>query len=170
MLEEEGGLFLAIIDVLGHGAEAHEVARHIVGRIEREDRSELCPMLNRLHESLRGTRGAAIAVAKLNCESGVLHYAGVGNTVCRKIGREPVRLVSHDGTLGHIMRTPRQEALQVEKGDLLLFYTDGVQDHFNLDDYPAMELDSALAVARNVIRLFGKPHDDATCIAVRPKP
>ncbi|MGI9482209.1 MAG: SpoIIE family protein phosphatase [Hyphomicrobiales bacterium] len=167
VLEENDGLFLAIIDVLGHGPEAHEVARHIIGRLEREDRSELCELLSRLHESVIGTRGAAIAVARLNFENGLLQYAGIGNTVCRKIGREPVRLVSRDGTLGHIMRTPRLESLQMSAGDILLLYTDGVQDHFDLEEYSDLETDSAWSLARTIIRQFGKPHDDATCIAVR---
>lgn len=167
ILEEPDGLFIAIIDVLGHGPEAHEVANLVVEQLQTQDRSDLCAALQRLHESLLGSRGAAVALARVNSETGILAYSGIGNTVIRKIGRESVRLVTRDGTLGHIMRTPREEKLKIEKDDVVLLYTDGIQDHFDLDRYPALKRDSAGAIARNIVRLFGKPHDDATCIALR---
>ena len=167
VLEREGGLLVAIVDVLGHGPEAHEVAKHIVGRLEREDWSSICDLLVRLHESIRGSRGAAIAIADIAFDEMVMRYVGVGNTVARRFGRKSARLVSRDGTLGHIMRTPREEHLKLERGDVVLFYTDGVQDHFDLGEYPEFDSDTAWAVALNIVKLFGKPHDDATCIALK---
>ena len=100
--------------------------------------------------------------------SGELRYAAIGNTVVRRIGPTPLRLVSRDGTLGHIHRTPREERMTITNKDVILFYTDGVRDHFELDRYPTIATDSAPAIAWNIIRLFGKPHDDAACIALRP--
>jgi negative regulator of sigma-B (phosphoserine phosphatase) len=167
VLEEPDGLFIALIDALGHGQEAHEVANIIVERLQAEDRSCLCSTLSRLHEILIGTRGAAAGIAHLNTGTGNLRYAGIGNTVIRRIGRKPMRLVSRDGTLGHIMRTPREEHMTVRAGDVVLFYTDGVQDHFDLRLYPAFEKDSATAISRNIVQLFGKAYDDAACIALK---
>ena len=125
-------------------------------------------MLDDLHEFLIRTRGAAAGVARIDLASGDLRYVGIGNTVIRRIGPEPVRLVSRDGTLGHIHRTPREERLTIGAEDVILFYTDGISDHFELDRYPTFATDSAAAIARNIVRLFGKPHDDAACIALRP--
>lgn len=167
VIERDNGLHVAIIDVLGHGPEAHEVAKHIVGRLEREDWTSICDLLSRLHESVRGGRGAAIAIADIDFGEGAMRYVGVGNTVVRKFGRTPARLVSSDGTLGHIMRTPREERLEFDRGDTILFYTDGVQDHFDLNQYEGFRSDSAWSIALNIVKLFGKPHDDATCIALK---
>lgn len=167
VIEDSGSLFIAIVDVLGHGAEAHEVAKFIIEELQSEDRSDLCSILSRLHEKLIGTRGAAVAVARLETETGKLGYAGIGNTVIRRIGAQPLRLVSRDGTLGNIMRTPREESMVVAENDVVLFYTDGIQDHFDLSRYPSFEKDAASAIARNIVHLFGKPHDDATCIAIK---
>jgi serine phosphatase RsbU (regulator of sigma subunit) len=168
VIEEDDGLFVAIVDVLGHGPEAHEVANTIVEFLTSHDRADLCAMLDDLHEFLIRTRGAAAGVARIDLASGDLRYVGIGNTVIRRIGPEPVRLVSRDGTLGHIHRTPREERLTIGAEDVILFYTDGISDHFELDRYPTFATDSAAAIARNIVRLFGKPHDDAACIALRP--
>jgi serine phosphatase RsbU (regulator of sigma subunit) len=167
VIEEPDGLFLAIIDVLGHGPEAHEVAVSITEFLERENRSDLCRVLVALDKHLRGTRGAAVGLARIDKDSNRLRYAGIGNTVIRRIGSEPSRLVSRDGTLGHIMRTPREEELEIGRRDVILLYSDGIQDHFDLGEYPSLPRDSARAIAQNIVRLFGKPHDDATCIALR---
>lgn len=167
VIEEPDGLFLAIIDVLGHGSEAHELAVSISEFLNAQNRSDLCRMLVNLDQYLRGTRGAAVGLARIDQGSGRLRYAGIGNTVIRRIGPEPSRLVSRDGTLGHIMRTPREEELDVGRQDIILLHTDGIHEHFDLEQYPSLARDSAKAIAHNVVRLFGKPHDDATCIALK---
>jgi anti-sigma regulatory factor (Ser/Thr protein kinase) len=168
VIEERNGLFIAIVDVLGHGPEAHEVASTIVQFLTSHRRSDLCSTLEELHASLQRTRGAAAGVARIDYASGELRYAAIGNTVVRRIGPRPLRLVSRDGTLGHIHRTPREERMTITNKDVILFYTDGVRDHFELDRYPTIATDSAPAIARNIVRLFSKPHDDAACIALRP--
>lgn len=168
VIEEKDGLFVAIVDVLGHGPKAHEVADSIVDFLTSHDRPDLCTTLDDLHAFLLGTRGAAAALARIDYDAGALRYAGIGNTVIRRIGPEPERLVSRDGTLGHIRRTPREESLAFGEDDVILLYTDGIRDHFELDRYPTFATDSAAAIARNIVRLFGNSHDDATCIALRP--
>jgi serine phosphatase RsbU (regulator of sigma subunit) len=96
-----------------------------------------------------------------------MYYAGIGNTVIRRFGSAETRLVSQDGVLGQNMRTPHQQSLQLEPGDLVLLYTDGVSDRFSTDDYPALDYHSVEEVSRNVVQRFGKSHDDAACVAVR---
>ena len=115
-----------------------------------------------------GLLGAAAGIARVDRASNALRYAGVGNTVIRRIGPEPGRLVSRDGTLGQISRTPREEILAFGGKDVILLYTDGSRDLFEIERYTTFATDSAAAIARNIVRLFGKPHDDATCIALRP--
>ena len=77
------------------------------------------------------------------------------------------RLVSQDGVLGQNMRTPRPQTLQLEAGDLIVLYTDGVRDRFTGDDYPGILHHAPKDVVRTILERFGKDHDDAACIAVR---
>jgi serine phosphatase RsbU (regulator of sigma subunit) len=114
-----------------------------------------------------GTRGAAVGLCAIDTSSGRAAYVGVGNTVLRRFGKTETRLVSLDGVLGQNMRTPRPQTLELEAGDLIVLYTDGVRDRFTSDDYPGIFHHAPEDVARIVVERFGKPYDDAACIAVR---
>jgi negative regulator of sigma-B (phosphoserine phosphatase) len=163
----ENGLFVAIIDVLGHGPIAHELTHVIDAFLTRYGAFGVASVMSHLHQHLRGTRGAAAGLCTINTSTGCLDYVGIGNTSIRHFGRAETRLVSQDGVLGQNMRTPRLQTLQLEPGDLLLLYTDGVSDRFTSGDYPAMLHHSTQEVAKNIVQRFGKDHDDATCIALR---
>lgn len=161
------GLFVSIVDVLGHGPEAHEVALLIDGYLEAYGSDDVAGLMTRLHGRLRGTRGAAVGLCAMDAETGRISYAGTGNTALRRFGKADTRLVSKDGVLGQNMRTPLVQTLELEAGDLVVLYTDGVRDRFSADDYPSVLHEAPKDVVRTIIRRFGKDHDDAACIAVR---
>jgi phosphoserine phosphatase RsbX len=167
---QEPGVFLAIADVLGHGPAAHAVAEGVAAYLREQAGPDLAGLMHRLHGRLKGTLGAAVGLCYLEGGSGRLRYVGVGNTLLRRFGSAETRLVSRDGTVGHHMRTPREEFLQLETADLVLLTTDGVKEHFGVEDYPGLLGDSPAFVARVVVQRFGKEHDDATCIALRYRP
>jgi serine phosphatase RsbU (regulator of sigma subunit) len=160
------GLFAAIVDVLGHGPEAHELALVIDAFLARHASSDVSGLMTRLHQHLKGTRGAAVGLCAIDA-TGRVDYAGVGNTVLRRFGAEETRLVSQGGVLGQNMRTPLPQTLQLESGDVVVLYTDGVSDRFTSDDYPGVMRHAPKEVANNIVQRFGKDYDDAACIAVR---
>ena len=162
----EHGLFVAIVDLLGHGPEAHELTHVIEAYLVRYGTSDVSGLMTRLHQHLRGTRGAVAGLCAIDAATGRTDYAGVGNTAMRRFGKAETRLVSQDGVLGQNMRTPRPQTLQLEPGDLIVLYTDGVSDRFTSDDYPGVLRHAPKEVASNIVQRFGKDHDDAACIAV----
>jgi serine phosphatase RsbU (regulator of sigma subunit) len=163
----EQGLFVAIVDVLGHGPEAHELTQVIDAYLARYGSADVSGLMTRLHQHLMGTRGAAAGLCAIDAASGRIDYAGIGNTVMRRFGKVETRLVSQDGVLGQNMRTPMPQTLQLDPGDLVLLYTDGVSDRFTSNDYPGVLRHAPKEVASNIVQRFGKDHDDAACIAVR---
>ena len=163
----EQGLFLAIVDVLGHGPEAHELTHVIDAYLARYGTSDVSGLMTRLHQHLKGTRGAAVGLCAIDAVTGRTDYVGIGNTAMRRFGKTETRLVSQDGVLGQNMRTPRPQSLQLESGDLIVLYTDGVSDRFSLEDYPGVLRHPPREVAGNIVQRFGKDHDDAGCIVVR---
>jgi phosphoserine phosphatase RsbX len=167
---QETGLFLAIVDALGHGRQAHAVAEEMAGYLRAQAGTDLLSLARRLHQESKGTLGAAVGLTYLETATGRLRYVGIGNTRLRRFGATETRLVSRDGTVGRQVRTPREECLQLEAGDLILLTTDGVREHFGLEDYPGLLGDSPAVVARSVVERFGREHDDATCIALRYRP
>ena len=163
----EHGLFVAIVDVLGHGPEAHELTHVIEAYLVRYGTSDVSGLMTRLHQHLRGTRGAVAGLCAIDAATGRTNYAGIGNTVMRRFGKAETRLISQDGVLGQNMRTPLPQTLQLDAGDLIVLYTDGVSDRFTSDDYPGVLHHAPQEVASNIVQRFGKDHDDAACIAVR---
>ena len=96
-----------------------------------------------------------------------LRYTGIGNTVLRTFGSQATRLISTDGIIGDRFRTPAVQSAPLNESGTVLLYTDGVSDRFDVAQYPQLLYHSASAIARNIVERFGKPYDDATCMAMR---
>ncbi len=162
-------LFVAIVDVLGHGPEAHELTHVIETYLGRYGNADVSGVMTRLHQHLKGTRGAAVGLCAFDESTGCIEYVGVGNTAIRRFGKADTRLVSKDGVVGHTMRSLLPQTMQLEPGDLIVLHTDGVSSRFTAEDYPGALHHSPEEVTRNIVQRYGKDHDDAACIAVRYK-
>src|SRR2546429_1989949 len=56
-------VLVAVVDGLGHGAEAATAAQAAVAALERHATESPVPLLQRCHRALQGTRGAVVSVA-----------------------------------------------------------------------------------------------------------
>ena len=165
--EVDGGYFLGLIDVLGHGQQANEVAVPIERFLQNRGSGKPGDVLRELDAFLKGSRGAAAGLAFLETATGIITYVGMGNTVARILGGTGASLVSRDGIVGGNSRTPRLVTAKLDRRDILLMYTDGVRSYFAQSDYPQVLSDTARTIAQRVVERFGKEHDDASCIAAR---
>jgi serine phosphatase RsbU (regulator of sigma subunit) len=164
----EGGLFLAIADVLGHGREAYSVAVEIKQFLREHCSADLARLARQLHERLRGTRGAAAGLGYLNTASGSVTYVGIGNTRLHQFGAgTSVSLPSQPGTLGLQIRSPREQTIQLAPGDLLVLTTDGVSERLAREREGILLAGDVHSVAAALLCRHGKDHDDASCIVVR---
>jgi len=123
--------------------------------------------MQRLHSALRGTIGAAAGLCVVDRVARDLRYTAVGNTVLRTFGSQATRLISTDGIIGERFRTPVVQTATLHESGIILLYTDGVSDHFDVEQYPQMIYHNAPVIARRIVASFGKPYDDATCLALR---
>lgn len=164
---------IAIIDALGHGKNAHIVARAAQDYLQNNWHDDVCHRLLHLHEYLKGSLGAAVGLATLNLETNQLSYTGVGNTVIRILHQQnkndSQRLYSTEGIVGGRIRRPTEQKIQLGQSDLVLLYTDGIKEHFSSQEYPTIFIDDVMTIAKKMVRLFGKNYDDATCIALKIK-
>lgn len=160
-------VFLAILDVLGHGEAAHQVAQVCEDFLEKNYGDDLAQIMTNLDKHIKGTRGAVAGLCILDLERGKVKCVGTGNVTVRKFGSSNIRIIPRGGIIGYEMRTPIEERMNLYHGDILVLHTDGVMEHFDLEDYPAILVDDAKTIATQIIALFGKEHDDACCIALR---
>ena len=165
--EFEGQCFLALVDVLGHGSEAHAVALIAQKYLEQNYSNELVDVMQGLHACLKGTRGAVAAICRLDTKSGELIFVGIGNITVRVLGPRASRFVSRDGVVGYMMTTPREQTLKLFAGDVLVMYSDGIKEHFELSESPGILTGTAKSIAVGLLNQFGKKNDDASCIALR---
>lgn len=161
-------LVVVLIDVLGHGAEANDLAKEMAQYVDSHPVTEALSMIFNLHERFKGSRGSVGGCAVLDANSDVVSFAGVGNVSFRILGpSQSVMLPVSPGIIGGQMRTPTIHRARLQAGELLLGCSDGVAEGFQVDDYPQIFSHGVWAVARSVVRRFGKDHDDATCLVVR---
>jgi hypothetical protein len=159
-----------LIDVLGHGPEAHEQAVQLSAMLLKWLSEASAPSpensLAVLHEAARGTRGAVATVAWLDAQTLKGSVAGIGNVGCRLFGSDSRAVMFGDGVLGSRMRSQRPSHFVLQPRDVLVLFSDGVTDRFS-NEYPTLTLDPAPAIALNIVRRFGKGHDDASCAVLR---
>jgi hypothetical protein len=166
--EENGCVALMVADGLGHGPDAAEASKEAIAVLMRS--TDLAPvvLLERVHQALRGTRGAAVAVARIEAAQNELHFAGVGNISAMIITPGSTQhLVSHNGTAGHNVRKFQNFAYAWPTNGLLVMHSDGITTSWRLDLYPRLSEHHPSLVAAVLYRDASRGRDDACVVVAR---
>lgn len=159
---------LAIIDGLGHGEGAMEAAIEAVASIEKNASQSVETIIRATHQALRSTRGAVAGLALIDCTTGVIEYAGIGNTDFRAFGgRESLRFISLNGTLGSRLDRVKVFKEQLPKVVTLVMSTDGISERWDAENYPGLLGLHPQMLCAVVMRDFSRSNDDATIICGR---
>ncbi|MEW6046556.1 MAG: SpoIIE family protein phosphatase [Bacillota bacterium] len=150
-----------VADVLGHGAEAAEVARLLKGLVLQG--IELPPdvLVEWLHRSLRYTRGACLLALRVGAGGRQLHWAGAGNVRARLWhagAPKGIPLLIPSGIVGYNLRRIQASTAEVTPPACLAVATDGLADE---------ALEQEPYDAGGLLQRFARPHDDATVLVVR---
>ncbi|MCB7136125.1 ATP-binding SpoIIE family protein phosphatase [Cellulosimicrobium marinum] len=164
---DEHGPSLLVADGLGHGPLAAVASDAAVRAFLDAPAGPPVAVLQRVHAALGGTRGAAVAVARVVGD--VLEYAGLGNISGSVTGTRARGLVSHPGIAGSHGRSLRGTTYAVEPGDVVVMHSDGLTDRWSLADYPGLARRSPLVVSGVLLRDQGVRRDDS-CVAVLRAP
>lgn len=159
-------IFLA--DGLGHGPDAAVASSLAVSIFENNARRSPAELLALIHDGLRETRGAAVAVVELTLASGSLRYAGLGNISGLIVSGDKVRhLVSRPGTAGQVASNIIQFSTPWPEDGLLVLHSDGIATHWALSDYPGLAKKHPALIAGVLYRDYQHVRDDRTVIAAR---
>ncbi|MEU1271218.1 ATP-binding SpoIIE family protein phosphatase [Streptomyces sp. NPDC005799] len=162
---------LMLADGLGHGPEAARASSAAVEELHRSAHLSPADCLGRVDSALRGTRGAAVAVAQVDTAAGTLRFAGVGNIGARlRTGDAWRSLLSRPGIIGvHRPGTLREERMPWAADGTLILHSDGLPSRWTPPAETAMLTADPAVVAAGVIRDAGsaaRPVRDDTAVAV----
>ncbi len=168
--ERDHQLSVLVVDGLGHGPEAAIAAEAGAEAFDRDPFLPLVSMIENLHVRMRGTRGAALAVAQIDTKSQQVKYAGVGNISAsiRESGGGTGRgLFSHNGIVGVQFRKAQEFDYPCPPGALLILHSDGLQTRWSLDNYPGLQQRHPGLIAAVLYRDFCRGRDDVTVVVIR---
>src|SRR5947207_1130378 len=166
----EGGL-VAVVDGLGHGAEAAGAAKAAVSSLERHAQEPIIQLIRSCHRSLAGTRGVVMSVAVFDAHAETMTWVGVGNVegvllraqATTILGRESLLL--RGGVVGGHLPALAAAILPVTRGDALIFATDGIRSDFVVRPLPAD--DEPQQLADDILAKWGTRTDDALVLVAR---
>src|SRR5262245_47235237 len=160
----ENGFLAGVVDGLGHGSAAAVAAGRGVEILSQHPEESVITLINRCHEGLRWTRGAAMSLAAFNRTDSSMTWLGVGNVeggLLRASPLHPPRLESlilRSGVVGVRLPQLHGSYVQVKRGDVLVLVTDGIRTGF---DTSLVLRDSPREMAGRVLAEHTKGTDDA---------
>ena len=164
----DGRCIIMMADGLGHGVHAAEAADEAVRVFRLHSAESPGGLISRLHDALKKTRGAAVAIAEVRPLAGTLIYAGVGNIsgtiLSSTLGRS---LVSHNGTLGHVMARVQEFKVQWPEDGILVMHSDGLQSRWDLSGYRGLLARQPALIAGVLLRDFRRERDDASVLVLK---
>jgi anti-sigma regulatory factor (Ser/Thr protein kinase) len=159
-----------VADGLGHGSEAARASEEAVRVFREHGRDAPAALLQRMHQVLRSTRGAAALLLDADAAAGSLRACGVGNVSAAVVEAEALRQVSSvNGTLGHAVRRLTEFAYRWPRSSTVVVHSDGLSSQMTLGRYPGWMARHVSLLAGVLWRDFGKAHDDATVLVLRQR-
>jgi anti-sigma regulatory factor (Ser/Thr protein kinase) len=169
MMQSPDYAAILVADGLGHGYEASMASKDAV-RVFRE-RASLDPqeIMQLAHLALRSSRGAAVAVARIDRLNGTLTFCGVGNISAQIYSGSQAgqNLVSLNGTVGHHMHQVRQFSYPWPDDGMLVLHSDGLVSATGLEAHPGLAARHPSLVAGLLYRDYARGNDDATVVVLK---
>jgi len=168
-IESKDRIMVILADGLGHGPLAAEAANEAVLKFQAHSSQPPREILARIHDALRKTRGAAVSIAEVRPLSGTLTYAGVGNIsgVIMSAGNLGRNLVSHNGTVGHIVSRIQEFTVEWPRDGKLIMFSDGLQTRWSLSQYPGLVNRPAAVIADVLLRDWRRGRDDSSVFVLK---
>ncbi|MGC5364597.1 ATP-binding SpoIIE family protein phosphatase [Streptomyces sp. DT24] len=164
----ERALLVMVCDGLGHGPLAALASEAAVKAFHHTSARQPEGILNDIHKALRGTRGGAVAVARIEPDAGLLRYCGIGNVAGFLLGPESRNgLLSAPGIVGQQMRTLRTFEQPLVPGGALVMHSDGLTERWTAGAIPNLLRHTPTVMAGHLLREAAVRRDDAGIVVVK---
>ncbi len=165
--ETEEFCFIGLIDALGHGSAAFEAASSAREYLINNFTPDPSMLIKGMHNALKGSRGAVAAVAVIEKKNKKIIYSGIGNITTRIFGRNNRKFIPKDGIIGYNIPRPVERSSFLEPGDVLVMYSDGVHESFDLLECPGLLNNNTERIVNTLLEKFSKNSDDASLLALK---
>lgn len=157
---------VAVIDGLGGGIAAAEAAKKAYDAIETHAEHPLSMIMQAAHTACMGTRGAVVALLRLDHEKHEATYVGVGNIGIYVVSKHLIKPISRNGIVGYRMPSLMEYRAAFDGGDTFILCSDGISMRFSEAPFMSEPL-APQPLADRIIELFGKTSDDVTVVVVK---
>ena len=159
---------ILLADGAGHGIEASRAAETAVQAFLAHADAPSTEVVERIHRALMPTRGAAVALARIDDAARMVRYVGVGNISGVLVADDGFRhMVSHNGTAGHLAPRIREFTYSFVANPFVILHSDGLTSRWGLDSYPGLASQHPSLVAGVLLRDHRRGRDDASVVAMR---
>jgi anti-sigma regulatory factor (Ser/Thr protein kinase) len=168
MVTEPERTRIVLMDGLGHGQGAADATLAGLRAFHAEPGLGPAALIERMHQALRPTRGAAVAVVEIEPGLQRLRFAGVGNcsaSIHDPAQTRPQGLASHNGTVGAQLPRLNEFSHAWPRDGLLIMHSDGLGTRWSLDDYAGLTRRHPSVIAGVLYRDFSRQRDDSTVLA-----
>lgn len=164
----QAGPALMLADGSGHGVAAALAAEKAAAAFLGAADVDGVRQMEMIHRALASTRGAAVAIARVDLGERLVRFVGIGNISAAVTGGAGMkRMVSHSGTAGHVAPRIREFNYPWEDGATVILHSDGMSARWTLDDYPGLATSHPSLIAGILFRDNRRGKDDAAVIAMR---
>lgn len=166
--EDPAGLTVALVDGLGHGVHASMAADAAIAALA-DDPTDLEGYLGHANAVMRDTRGAALAVCRLDRGRAELRCLSVGNISARlRHDGGQHAIVAFNGTVGARDKPPATRITHHpwHPGATLVMWSDGLPSHLDLAARPDLFGHDPAVVAAALHRDHARESDDATVVVL----
>ncbi len=164
----EHGRTIMLADGSGHGFEAARAAETAIRSFAQNAQAGCATLIESIHRALAPTRGAAVAVARIDNVARVIRFVGVGNISAVLISAgKPRHMVSLNGTAGHRAPRIREFTYEFTGEPLVIMHSDGLTSRWDLADYPGLAAQHPSLIAGVLLRDHRRGRDDASVVVMR---
>ncbi|MEU8591994.1 ATP-binding SpoIIE family protein phosphatase [Streptomyces sp. NPDC048664] len=162
---------LMMCDGLGHGPLAARVGDQAKAAFRESQNINPEAVLRDVHQSLRGSRGAAVAIALVDLADQRAHLSGVGNITALRV-YEGTRsgLLSTPGIVGVQLPRARTQAVAFPPGAALVMHSDGLSDRWKPADLPGLFVQDPSLAAGQLLNQAAVRRDDAGIVVALHRP
>ena len=162
-------LALALADGLGHGPAARLAADAALGVFHEHPEAPPLDLLGRCDQALARTRGAAVALCRLELGAAELVHAGAGNVSVHLYQDGPgERFTSAARVVGRAPAgRPRDERATLGARHLVLMYSDGLSSRIDLSLELELRRQPPPVIAHELLRRASGAPDDCTVLVAR---